>query len=166
MLWWYYSNIHFLTDLLHWLQLFNSLQKAGVKVESTLAEVNSGSIYLKIGQLWSYFNALCIDMQDIYNRLWETRDKTEFNDSFIFVNAPLFLGVNCKTKTSIFGEKFAKTCQLCCSHVETVVTDRFPRYGCGYHLIISYLLFNLGSSFSVSCINFSTNSQCVKWTCC
>ena len=84
------------------------MQKAGVKVESTLAEVNSGSIYLKIGQLWSYFNALCIDMQDIYNRLWETRDKTEFNDSFIFVNAPIFLGVNCKTKTSIFDEKFAE----------------------------------------------------------
>ena len=47
-------------------------------------------------------------MQDIYNRLWETRDKTEFNDSFIFVNAPIFLGVNCKTKTSIFGGKFAE----------------------------------------------------------
>ena len=84
------------------------MQKAGVKVESTLAEVNSGSIYLKIGQLWSYFNALCLDIQDIYNRLWETRDKTEFNDSFSFVNAPIFLGVNCKTKTSIFGGKFGE----------------------------------------------------------
>ena len=38
--------------------------------------------------------------------LWETRDKTEFNDSF--VNVPIFLGVNCKTKTSIFGGKFAE----------------------------------------------------------
>ena len=84
------------------------MQKAGDKVESTLAEVNSGSIYLKIGQLWSYFNALCLDIQDIYNRLWETRDKTEFNDSFRFVNAPIFLGVNCKTKKLIFGGKFAE----------------------------------------------------------
>ena len=79
------------------------MQKAGVKVESTLAEVNSGSIYLKIGQLRNYFIALCLD-----NMLWETRDKTEFNDSFSFVNAPIFLGVNCKTKTSIFGGKFAE----------------------------------------------------------
>ena len=46
-------------------------------------------------------------MQDIYNRLWETREKDEFNACFSFVNAPTFLGVNCKTKTSIFGENMS-----------------------------------------------------------
>ena len=40
--------------------------------------------------------------------LEKTREKDEFNDSFSFVNAPIFLGVNCKTKTSIFGGKFAE----------------------------------------------------------
>ena len=84
------------------------MQKAGVKVESTLAEVNSGLISFKMGRLWTYFNALCFDLQEIQNRLWKTRDKAEFNNSFSFVNAPIFLGVNCKTKTSIFGEKFVE----------------------------------------------------------
>ena len=78
------------------------MQKAGVKVESTLAEVNSGLISFKMGRLWTYFNALYFDLQEIQNRLWKTRDKAEFNNSFSFVNAPIFLGVK------IFGEKFAE----------------------------------------------------------
>ena len=39
--------------------------------------------------------------------LYKTREKDEFNACFSFVNAPKFLGVNCKTKTSIFSENMS-----------------------------------------------------------
>ena len=40
--------------------------------------------------------------------LWKTREKDEFNACFSFENGSIFLGVNYKTKTTIFGEKFAE----------------------------------------------------------